>query len=61
MTPRSKKSTETALHSTDGRKRRTRAGNSRRRNWKALCAGRATSPVACRRMLGVLTPAWSPA
>jgi hypothetical protein len=43
MKPRSKKSKETAPHSTDGRKRRTRAGNSRRRNWKPLCAGRAIS------------------
>src|SRR5688572_22764243 len=46
MKPRSKKSKETAPHSTDGRKRRTRAGKSRRRNWKPLCAGRATSHVA---------------
>jgi hypothetical protein len=46
MKKRSKKSTETAPHSTDGRKRRTRAGKSRRRNWKPLCAGRATSDVA---------------
>jgi hypothetical protein len=46
MKSRSKKSKETALHSTDGRKRRTRAGKSRRRNWKPLCAGRATSYVA---------------
>ena len=37
---------ETAPHSTDGRKRRKRAGKSRRRNWKPLCAGRATSHVA---------------
>ena len=34
-----KKSKPTALHSTDGRKRRTPAGRSRRRNWKPLCAG----------------------
>jgi hypothetical protein len=33
---------ETAPHSTDGRKRKTRAGKSRSRNWKPLCAGRAT-------------------
>src|SRR5918994_1690946 len=46
MKPRSKKSKETAPHSTDGRKRRTRAGQSRRRNWKPLCAGRAASHVA---------------
>jgi hypothetical protein len=46
MKSRSKKSKETALHSTDGRKRRTRAGKSRRRNWKPLCAGRTTSHVA---------------
>ena len=42
----SKTSKKTALHSTDGRKRRTRAGKSRRRNWKPLCAGRATSHIA---------------
>ena len=46
MKPRSKKSKVTALHSTDGRKRRMRAGKSRRRSWKPHCAGRATSHVA---------------
>jgi hypothetical protein len=46
MKRRSKKLKETAPHSTDGRKRRTRAGKSRRRNWKPLCAGPVSSRVA---------------
>ena len=58
MKPRSKKSKETAPHSTDGRKRRTRAGNSRRRNWKPLCTGRATSHVGMSEaaLVGRITP-----
>ena len=60
MKPRSKKSTETAPHSTDGRKRRTRAGKSRRTNWTPLCAGRATSHVAMSQDGTTAIGTWSP-
>jgi hypothetical protein len=41
--PRPKRSNTNALHSTDSRKLRMRAGRNRRRNWKSLCAERVTS------------------